>query len=530
MKIILRISPHFIRRFDSYLRTNHPTFWATLFHLNLYCAILFMILFSLFGLLIRVDIQDIPSQSYITTVFVLLFIPATAWLIFMIKQLSLFNIDKIFGLHKRFSEFGIFIIYFITFALPLVIPYSTVTVLNLRIANLVNQKDVNEDITNYFKGKMFFPTEKYDYEYYFDNMSYLKYGDQKTFSQILSLPDIEAYINKYDTLSEAQVDYINDIPYNNLKDSVFYQSGEFKIKRPSLYYIIEVYPTRELENSRKVELTYDKYIDSVIINFQYRQNLTRDVEAARKQIILFCELFNKYSYERRCDPDRVLTDYINHNYEQSYANRVLSDPIRDIKSNLKSIINAKQFSGYMYYNEMMVFLFVFCFYITIFFNIFKNVHWRQFLLGLSVFAVLATILIILDLIFDFRFKLFITFTILISIFCLIFFIKGFRAKQFDLFTNQSVILLNILFPILPYLLLSYLVNVHDFFDWICFDSFKYSGEQTDGTFYSYYGNFYQLKRDIFWWTFWAGIILYFVLWNTLLKRIYIKLWALPRPD
>lgn len=527
MKLILKISPPFLKKFDTYLRTNHPELWATLFHLNLYCAFLFFVLFAIIGFLFRVNISDIPETKDISTVYILLFIPATAWLIFMIRQLSLFNVDKIFGYKKKFSEFYIFIIYFITFSLPLIIPYSTVSIINFRTAHIVSQNELDNDIINYYEGIMFFPINTYDYEYYPTTASYIKFGSQASFSELNNTSSLKEYVENDADINEQIMQIHGDLTYGKISDSIYNQERVFKEKRPCLYYKIREHPLHNIRAFLGIASEYELKNDSIIINFQHRQNITRDPETARQHIELFCKLIEKYTYNRSCKPEIVLNDYIKHNYTSSYANNHMGQPINITGDKLESICNARQLNNFYYRKGILVFFFVFCFYITIFFNIFKNAHWRQFLLGLSVLATLATLLLIFDLVFFFRFNLFITGTILFIILCIIFFIKGFNLKQYDVFTNQSTIMLNIFFPILPYLILCYLDNVHDFFDWFIFDSIKYNDD------YSYLvqtKDFYQLKQNIWWWTFWAGIILYFILWNTLLKKLYLKLWSLPKPN
>jgi hypothetical protein len=303
--------------------------------------------------------------------------------------------------------------------------------------------------------------------------------------------------------------------------------------RPFLYYNLEKNPTQSFLHTRDYYKDSNHEIDSVINRFLYQQNLTRDPRVAKEQIVLFCNLLKKYSGEDRVDPQTILNDYNSHNYITSYSANKLDYSIKDAYRNMKNINYSKYFLSYMYSQYILVFFFVFIFYIAIIFNIFKNVHWKQFLLGASVFAVLTTLLIIFDVLFNYRFQFFITVSMLIIILAIILFIRGFKAKQYDVFINQSAILLNVLFPILPYLLLTYLSTSFHFFEWLYYGTGISDLSSTYS--YSYFENtfdpeFYHFKMNVLWWTFWSGIILYIILWNTLLKKLYVKLWALPKPN
>jgi hypothetical protein len=529
MNIILKISPPFVRRLDSYLRTNYPAFWATMFHLNLYTAILMLALFSLLGLLIGIDVKDVPTEKYVNIVFALLFIPATAWLIFMIKQLSLFNIDKVFGKRKNLTEFPVFIIYFITFALPLIIPYSTICILNFRTANLVSDKEFNEDICNYYKGKMYFPTSIYDYSYYPNDTFYLQYESSRKNGNAIPVATNSKSPGDSVQNEEMQNQYRDNA--HDLCDSIFYEKGSFSHSRPYLYYNISNNPTSSFRRTRDYSDDSNPALDSAINGFLCHQNIARDERAGMEQILLFCKLLKKYSGTETVDPQTILRDYHNHNYNTSYSDNYLNCSIDEVYRNMQNINYAKYFLSYMYSQYLIVFFFVFVFFIAIIFNIFKNVYWKQFLLGAAIFAILATLLLFFDVLFNYKFKFFITGTMLIVLLCIVFFIRGFKAKQYSVFMNQSTILLNLLFPILPFLLLTYLSTSFDFISWLWYGTdMSHVSAVYDYSYYKFDPEYYRFKMNVIWWTFWAGIILYVVLWNTLLKKLYIKLWALPRPN
>jgi hypothetical protein len=136
MKFVLKLAPGFLRRFDEYLRLNHPWFWATRLHLNLYLAIFSTAISVAIGFIIPTDMGDTPHFMYLGNILRILAIPAIAWLILEFRQLSLYNADKSHGKQSAYREFFVLIVYLITFALPLTFPVPATMILEHRIQNL----------------------------------------------------------------------------------------------------------------------------------------------------------------------------------------------------------------------------------------------------------------------------------------------------------------------------------------------------------------------------------------------------------
>ena len=135
MKIILRLAPAFLKRFDDSLRMNAPWFWATRFHINIYLGIILLSLVVLLAALMPLGNTDLIGLPENTRLINLLFFPVVAWLILSFRQLSLYNVDKSHGEQGTYREFLVLLIYFLTFLLPLAMPAIATSIIEYRIGS-----------------------------------------------------------------------------------------------------------------------------------------------------------------------------------------------------------------------------------------------------------------------------------------------------------------------------------------------------------------------------------------------------------
>jgi hypothetical protein len=137
MKIVLRLSPGFLRRFDDYLRMNYPWLWATRIHLNLYMAIFIMPLLAGIAFLVPAGRQDVVTMQVLMAATPLFYIPGIAWLIFQFRQLALYNVDKSYGMQSAYREFFVLCVYWATFLLPLCLPAIATTIFETKANNVL---------------------------------------------------------------------------------------------------------------------------------------------------------------------------------------------------------------------------------------------------------------------------------------------------------------------------------------------------------------------------------------------------------
>ncbi len=135
MKIVLRLAPAFLRRFDEYLRVKYPWFWVTRFHGTLYMGLIIIPIIVLIACIVPLnhgsDFGVFENTSFIN----LLFFLVIGWIIFLFRQLSLYNLDKSHGKQGVYNEFLILLTYFVTFLLPISLPAIATTIIESRLGS-----------------------------------------------------------------------------------------------------------------------------------------------------------------------------------------------------------------------------------------------------------------------------------------------------------------------------------------------------------------------------------------------------------
>lgn len=496
MKLIAKYSPKVLRNLDTNLRVNHPWLWATGIHFTLYIGIILISFFSLIGLLIKVDYKDVPSFSFFGQMFALLMIPAIAWLVYLFRQLSLFNIDKLHGKQARYREFFVLIIYFITMALPFCIPISTVVVLDARVRNSITNEDFAKDCLHYNNGIRYFPFQGgNDYKYFESDSAYSN-----------------DYFNKNESYSSE-----NDA----IKDSIYNQFGVFEKQRPHLYFktTYNAFNMYSEDNTAK---------ENAFQLFHYKRNMDRDTVIAKEEIRFFSGLIKKYSNTSFINQSVVLKNYRENVYSESFANNILGDGIYLVKSNMESIGYSKDKQRFFHNYTFWLCLFLIVFYSAVLFSIFKQVTGKQFILGLSLLAIIVTLLGIFQAVST-NHTVFFAGMIAIPMIGIIYFITQYRTSHYTVYKVQTSIILNILLPIIGIIGLAFLDQAFDIFHSSYFDKYKYNEVLSDGRVdLRYSSEYYALKTSIWNYTFWIGIFVYMFIWNSFLKKMYIRLWNLPK--
>jgi len=518
-----------MRELDTYLRVNQPWLWATRIHIHLFTSLVLGFIFTLVGLGFVLNLRDLPSMTDSQIFFTLLIIPAIIYGVFVTYHMSLYNSDKSFGRTFFYQELFVFLIYIISFMLPLIIPYSAQVMIDLRIAALVDDEVLYEDHVRFEHGMVYFPRSWYDYSYYPSDSIYIK--DYKGEEMIME-PEFEfGTQEEYEAFEALQkMHYTKEREWRMMKDSIYSQSGIFEHRRPALYLM------------RSNSHTYDYYYkgerqslywieDSLRKDFIYQRNLDRDIVHAREGVANVLQLIDKYSdwndVKVKMDEQMIVNDYLKNNYAKSYSEVYLHGNLSRTRSNMWRIAQAKDFGGYMYQGAVWLTFGVFIYYLAILFNVFKNVHWKQLLLGLTVVGVVAALLGMVDAMFYFKGELFTTGSLILILVCIGLSFTAFKADRFSVFKNQAIVILNFLLPVVPVLFLFYMSEYWDFFKCEYFDQYLekvlYRGEWT----WKYSAEYYELVSMIRWSTFWGGLIAYTLIWNTYLKMIYLRLWALP---
>ncbi len=519
MNLINKISPPFLRKLDKHLRVNHTWIWTTKIHIHLYLGILLSALFALVGLMYHVGIKDVPTMNAQDTLFIILFIPATAFAIYIVYNMSLFNTDKSAAYRFKYQGVFLFLIYFFSFCLPLVIPYSAGLVLNARVANLVEDHQFEQDKDQYNKGLAFFSISIYDYNYYPSDSIYLASKNKRE--------NDDNYI-----FEENQI-----ASWERMKDSIFWHRGTYAENRPKLYY----HHTKDWSGSRtyyysrnRVRRSYLSYQqaenDTAFFAFIQHINLVHDAKTATQHVAGMAALINKYNEGYILDQKKAVDGYLHNDYNPpSFPGNHMELALDNVERNITGVFVAKTKDVNTW--SLGVFsalsMFIFCF--TLLFQVYKNVHWRQLLLAMGIWAILITLNIILEIADRFHGKIVIATAVYLPFMLILVTIAAFSVKKFNWILNQATIFLSAILPFYPIIVLFYLDHSFHIFTISYFDKYQeYSINSSGYKELVYNEAYHDLISTIWQCTFWGGIFSYVLIWNSYLKSLYLKLWSLPK--
>lgn len=520
MNFILKISPAFLKRFDHYLRVNHPWIWATRIHLNLYFSVLLSLFFIALGLFYQMDPKNVITESEQNFFFGILFIPAVILLGFLIYNMSIYNPDKKEAYRFKYQEFFVLLIYYSTLSLPLLIPYPASWVLNARIANIQDSEILEQQAVSFELGSYYFPSNRANYQYFPNDSIFLISLN----SQMTGWKPGKEYIERI---------HLQNTIWKKLRDSIFDHKGVFKNQRPPLYYtsFIDEYDGYSFRNG-----VYGEYPQANLNNFSLLEN---DIFKSKKRQLLlhpneglakdyinkFSELLFIYSDVDEVTTSKIYEDYSLNIYFPSYAYQDLRFEIQKTASNLHQIKSAKIKTSLSWSLKTYTSLAFAVFLISLLFQIFKNSHWSQLLRSALFIGLFYTVVLVIDAASNFSngFLLIIPFYSFIVIAILS--LRGFILQKFSTLFVQFNIYLTLLSPFFFLLLLGYMHNVHQFFYWSWFDGYK---EMDNEGILDYGFAHSQMISHYYDWALWIGVLSYVFIWNSYLKSLYLRYWSLPK--
>lgn len=553
MNFILKIAPSFLKKFDEYLRVNHTWLWTTRIHLHLYASLLATILFSGLGLIYVVDIMEVPSRHDQNFLFGILMVPAVALALYFVYNMSLFNVDKSAGRRFKYQEFFLFIIYYLSFCLPLVIPFSASMILNERIDSLVENATFEEDKKTYNKALIYFPHDNSgDYSYFPSDTAYLVYEKRNDNEYDDNLSAIEAAaMAAADAKAAAQsvtMDLENSDVHDSLsnawdlmRDSIYYHKGVFKHTRPRLYYSNSLEWNNSwnyddygyLNNFSPDEKTVDKshIADSLFHIYLRGINISKEPTNARKDITAFLKLVQKYHQDTLINADFVYTNFKKNVYGGIPFNAdYMRMAVSDLDDNISHIQTAKSKHVSAWDRDTHVFLVIFIFVLTVIFQVYKNVHWSELLISAGVAAVLITLIVFVTIMLNFvgiRSDSYIPLGL--ALLFLAASVRGFYITRFSRPLNQINILLYYGMPYFPVIILAFLVEYFEIFKIAYFDKYKHYVVNDEGVKELVYNDaYFQLVDDIWMWTFIGGVVMFVFVWNSYLKTLFLRYWSLPK--
>ncbi|NQY10486.1 MAG: hypothetical protein HRT71_13365 [Flavobacteriales bacterium] len=541
MNFLRKISPPFLKNIDTFLRVNYSWIWATKIHIHLYLTVLLTSFFSIVALIYHIDLVDVPSINDQGGFWGILFVPAFAFLGFMLYHMALFNPDKSGAIRFKYQEFFVFLLYIISFSLPLAIPYVSTYVLNTRIEALADSKQLEEEEHKFQYGKPYFSPYAYNYHYYPNDSLYLILHEYDLSSGRYDYdPD---YAKEIDSLIGPEL-FLEYLSWETMRDSIFYHRGVFKKKRPKLYFQDKYnssFPNASLTYYTNPNNTYERYTEYQYLDPIYRQkdsiyqlflenvNINRNERVAIQHIGEFEKLLIKYGDTTSIDKQMVFAQFKAHNYSKSIGHIELYDEIGLTDRNMSNIHRSKVKDSIIYKFEWYILILILVFILTVIYTIYKNVHWTQMLLSIGIIAILITVIAVITVIFRFREEFVLSCAVFFVLFCLALSVKGFWLKRFSWIFSQTNILLTFALPFYLLLVLFYLDEVHDIFEISYFDKFLEPKTNSYGEEYMDYNNeYHKLVSRIWGFVAWCSPIIYLLLWNSYLKTLYLRYWFLPK--
>lgn len=513
---------------------NYPKFWSLGWLTQLLLSLSFFVISFLLSWMIPVETMDTPS---IAMWFGLAFIPCVFWWGFIIYRLVKFNSEKLFGDRTLWHNFIELPSYFFQLAMPLIIPFTLGLILTFRVAGLVENERLDQNMLAYEDAQLFFSMDygegylnSYNNSYSYGDM-HIYFENDSQYIQYIRGNSSDLYYDDYEVVVESVLDEDTKEYFEDMEDSIQYHRGVFEHSRPKLYpnefsefYLISksIRSNNDLD-SIKMErfLIYkndDKYIRS---KFDALLSNMKAFGIPSDSMLTSAQLFDLYSRNiYNCNDDLALRKQVMR----------FDDIIDDYTDQLRYILKAKERN--LYFLEDYIFIFIsliIIFGASIILCLFKNMSWKEFLIGL---VVLTTFILLNGIIFGILRIGKENFTIVVWIEFLILTILSVIASRYKARTKLEAMLLmvpHLFIALLPIAILGTLDVLFDFWHWEYFDQYlELNPTKENPLNRSYNSAYYELKFPLYRMLFYIGCFVYaFLIYPLWLKVQWLKFMAKP---
>lgn len=143
MKSKRPLAPRFLDQLDDYLLRNKPDIWSSRAHLVIYYSLLFLLFMAVAGFLVPTDPRQYSSlATWTTLVSITVLIGLVVWMIYLLR----FNVFKRFGIQSRFDGLKAFLLYFISMAFLVSLPFIPSLIEMTRARMMYDQAQLVRDI------------------------------------------------------------------------------------------------------------------------------------------------------------------------------------------------------------------------------------------------------------------------------------------------------------------------------------------------------------------------------------------------
>lgn len=137
------LAPRFLNQLDDYLLRNKPDIWSSRAHLVIYYSFLFLVFMTVAGFLVPTDPRQYSGlATWTTLVSISVTIGLVVWIIYLLR----FNVFKRFGIQARFDGLKAFLLYFVSMAFLVSLPFIPSLIEMARARMMYDQKQLVRDI------------------------------------------------------------------------------------------------------------------------------------------------------------------------------------------------------------------------------------------------------------------------------------------------------------------------------------------------------------------------------------------------
>jgi hypothetical protein len=466
-----KIIPKFLKRLDHYLLINAPILWQSRIHFVFFAVLATNLIFAFLSWLMPVGLTDDHDiNSWIWTFFVV----AITYLIIWFIHTGRFNLFKQYGKRPLGDEYINFLLNFICVTLIASTIFSFPFFYQLKIKNLVSDKELARDVNTLNLGAPFFPNSGYNY----------KTRDNDLNS---SIEQHKAYLYNYNGFNRFSYRSILNLlePNDSFKNYL-------NVPHDQNYYYEGGYIGRSCPwDSTSIGL----YCEG------YSKALFNKLKSKKEQLRLINELIatsEKYGVDVPQNAEYYLSVFNpSDNYSVDLKSLVYKDYqfLSNIERKIGLFVQYKTDDQFYEDEDFLHFMWYLLFYTTLVFMIYRNVRRRDFILTIVsgiVIMVLSAIFLGITRTFNEE-QVFGLYFFIFAILCIIGF-SVFMAKSHTWMYASALNLVIISIPFMP-------VYFYEVFD-MGKNSLAYRAEL-------------------------LGFVIFFLLLQIVFKKLYSILWSLP---
>ncbi len=562
MRFLHKLIPDFLWDMDLRMQQTWPRLWSTHIHLHLWFLLLINSATALLAFSVKVTERKFPDPE---DLFGYMMIPATVYFAFWVFRVVRFTVEKQFGEQKFYAPVGELLIHWISIVLIMSIPYTFSLVVAHRVASLTPDEEFIAEVDHLNQQAPWFYDDG-SRNHYYDGVGYAEdYADDLEVDQELIELQKTAIGRKaqggeshqfFRDLADYRTWYKLKDDYEARRAYAYHDHYLYCIRRANetslpgvtlnydadtaAYYhaiadSIELHsPLLYIEHGKfKPDVRSMHFMSDSLLLRHYIDRVEGGLKADRAGVERAVRIANKYAARVRL----LHQDTMLHQFEQR---KISTARLGAAITQINRISEAKALNYDLVRPEALPYGLVFpSFLLALLLGAFKNSYWQPFLIAAVVAAVLPIILFILtmivaDDIIPYNEGAILSHSYwLIGAFLILMLVLVYSLKTYQTTRAVMLILAN---AILPFFAVFTLLLLHEDLDvfgqqalaayietryannamdvWIPLLEFQQEAISEQITFYLLG-------------TLWGGLFIYTFLLHPFVRRLYMRLYALP---